>query len=409
MGGQVEVGTGGHAPQLAPAEGEHELKVGGSVGVVAQLLGVMVAQAQIFVPDTQSQQPIMAELFPVGEPLQLSARLAEELQLHLLKLAGAEGEVARSDLIAEGLADLAHAEGQLPAGSPLDVLEVDKNTLGGLGAEVDGVLSVLSDPLEGLEHQVELADVRPVELAAGGAADVVLLHKGLHLRLAHSVHAVTQVEAVLLAPVLNDLVGAETLLALFTIHQGVGEAAHMAGGHPNLGIHQDGGVQTHIIGILLDELLPPGLLYVVFQFHTQRAVVPGVGQAAIDLRSGEDKSTSLTQSDDLFHGLFAVFHVPNSFLFRLFGSRYLPSHLGALNTKRPEPAVSAQGEQSCPWFHLNSCLADTHFVPGNGGEPAGHFLPALQRAFPPRPRRIRTGHPLSCAPAGDTVLCLCFE
>ena len=35
--------------------------------------------------------------------------------------------------------------------------------------------------------------------------------------------------------------------------------------------------------------------------------------------------------------------------------------------KRPEPAVSAQGEQNCPWFHLNSCLADTHFVPGNGG------------------------------------------
>ena len=71
----------------------------------------------------------MAELFPIGEPLQLGARLAEELQLHLLKLTGAEGEVARGDLIAEGLADLAYAEGQLPAGGPLDILEVDKNAL----------------------------------------------------------------------------------------------------------------------------------------------------------------------------------------------------------------------------------------------------------------------------------------
>ena len=315
MGGQVEVGAGGHAPQLAPAEGEDELKVGGGVGVVAQLLGVVVPQTQVLVPDAQAQQPVVAELLPVGEPLQLSPRLAEEFQFHLLKLTGAEGEVARGDLIAEGLADLAYAEGQLPAGGPLDILEVDKNALGGLRAEVDGVLGVLGDPLEGLEHQVELPDVRPVELAAGRTADIVLLHKGLHLRLAHSVHAVAQVEAVLLAPVLNDLVGAEALLALLTVHQGVGEAAHMAGGHPHLGVHQDGGVQAHVIGVLLDKLLPPGLLHIVFQLHTQRAVVPGVGQAAVDLRAGEDKSPSLTQRDDFFHGLFAVFHNACSFFF----------------------------------------------------------------------------------------------
>ena len=314
VGGQVEVGAGGHAPQLAPAEGEDKLKVGGGVGVVAQLLGVVVPQTQVLVPDAQAQQPVVAELLPVGEPLQLGPRLAEELQFHLLKLTGAEGEVARGDLVAEGLADLTHAEGQLPACGALDVLEVDKNALGGLGAEVDGVLGVLGDPLEGLEHQVELADVRPVELAAGGAADVVLLHKGLHLRLAHGVHAVAQLEAVLLTPVLDDLVGAEALLALLTVHQGVREAAHMAGGHPHLGIHQDGGVQTHVIGVLLDKLLPPCLLHIVFQFHTQRTVVPGVGQAAIDLRAGEDKSPSLAQSDDFFHGLFTVFHVSSSFL-----------------------------------------------------------------------------------------------
>ena len=84
---------------------------------------------------------------------------------HLLKLPGAEGEVARGDLIAEGLAHLAHAEGQLPAGGALDVLEVDKDALGGFGAEVDGVFCVLGNTLEGLEHQVELADVGPVVLA----------------------------------------------------------------------------------------------------------------------------------------------------------------------------------------------------------------------------------------------------
>ena len=39
----------------------------------------------------------------------------DEALLHLLELAGAEGEVARGDLVAEGLAHLTDAEGQLAA------------------------------------------------------------------------------------------------------------------------------------------------------------------------------------------------------------------------------------------------------------------------------------------------------
>ena len=43
---------------------------------------------------------------------------------NLLEFPGAEGEIARRDLVAEGLAYLADAEGNLLPGSPLDVLEV---------------------------------------------------------------------------------------------------------------------------------------------------------------------------------------------------------------------------------------------------------------------------------------------
>ena len=39
-------------------------------------------------------------------PVLVGARLDEELDLHLLELAGAEDEVAGSDLVAERLADL---------------------------------------------------------------------------------------------------------------------------------------------------------------------------------------------------------------------------------------------------------------------------------------------------------------
>ena len=47
--GQVVVGAVGYAPQLAPAKGEHELKVSGRLGVEAQLLGIVVAQAQVLI------------------------------------------------------------------------------------------------------------------------------------------------------------------------------------------------------------------------------------------------------------------------------------------------------------------------------------------------------------------------
>ena len=283
----------------------------------------MVTQTQVLLLHVQVQQPVAAEGTPILEPLHVGAGLAEELQLHLLKLTGTEGEVAGGDLVAEGLTDLADAEGQLFAGGALHVLEVDKDTLGGLRTEIHGVLGVLGDTLEGLEHQVELTDVGEVMLAAGGAGDVLLLDEGLHLVLREGVDGLIQLHAVLAAPVLDELVGAETLLTLLTVHQRIGEAAQMAGGHPGLGVHQDGGVQTHVIGVLLDELLPPSLLHVVLQLHTQGSVVPGVSQAAVDLAAGEDEAAALTQSNDLFHGLFAVFH-GDTLLFNLIWLRAIP-------------------------------------------------------------------------------------
>ena len=251
----------------------------------------------------------MAEVLPVGKPIQLRAGLAEKLQLHLLKLTGAEGEVTGGDLVAEALAHLADAEGQLPAGGPLDVLEVNEDALGGLRPQVHGILGILGDALEGLEHQVELPDVGEVVLAAGGAGDLVLIDKGLHLLLGEGVHRLRKVKVVCLSPVLNDLVGPEALFALLAVHQRIREAAHVAGGHPHLGVHQNGGVQTHIVGVLLDKLLPPGLLHVVLQLHAQGAIVPGVGKAAVDLAAGENKATALAQSNDFLHGLLSVLHV----------------------------------------------------------------------------------------------------
>ena len=110
---QVVVGSVGNAPELAPAEREEILKVGGCLGVEAKLLLVMVAQAEIFLLDAQTQQEVTAVASPVLEPFQIGAGLAEEFQLHLLKLADTENEVAGRDLIAEGFADLTDTERNL--------------------------------------------------------------------------------------------------------------------------------------------------------------------------------------------------------------------------------------------------------------------------------------------------------
>jgi len=181
VAGQIVIGAVSDAPELAPAEGEQELKVGCRLGIEGQLFLVVIPCAEEIFLHAEILQPLHAVILPVLEPLEVGVRLAEELQLHLLELSGAESEVSGRDLVAEGLSDLGDAEGQFLSGGALHVLEVDEDALGSLRAEIDHVLRVLGDALEGLEHQVELTDVGPVGLAAGRAGDVVLADKILHL------------------------------------------------------------------------------------------------------------------------------------------------------------------------------------------------------------------------------------
>ena len=86
---------------------------------------------------------------PVLEPLQILAGLAEELQLHLLEFAHAEDEVAGRYLVAEGLAYLANARGQLLARGAHGVGEVDEYALRGLGAQINLGSRVIVNALRG--------------------------------------------------------------------------------------------------------------------------------------------------------------------------------------------------------------------------------------------------------------------
>jgi hypothetical protein len=63
-------------------------------------------------------------------------RADEELQFHLLELARAEGEVARVDLVAKRLADLANAERHFLARGFQHVLELHEDGLRRLGTQI---------------------------------------------------------------------------------------------------------------------------------------------------------------------------------------------------------------------------------------------------------------------------------
>ena len=141
----------------------------------------------------------------------------------------------------------------------------------------------------------------------------MLIDELLHLGLAQRINALAKVEVILVAPVLDDLVGTEALLALLAVHQRVGEAAYMTRGNPGHGVHENSGVEADVVRAFLYELLAPRRLDVVFELNAERTVVPGVRKAAVDLRAGVHEATALAQGDDFFHCFFAVVHFQSPF------------------------------------------------------------------------------------------------
>src|SRR5205814_4977587 len=89
------------------------LDVHRALGVVRQLFLLVLVEPQVLLADAQVYVPAEALLDPALVPFLVGAGLDEELHLHLLELPGAEDEVARGDLVAEGLTDLADAERDL--------------------------------------------------------------------------------------------------------------------------------------------------------------------------------------------------------------------------------------------------------------------------------------------------------
>src|SRR4030042_3145442 len=154
---QVEIAPVSDALQFRPAHREKILDVIAVLGIVGKIVLAVMAQAKVFLLDTQFGIPLQPLLDQVIKPLLIGSGLNEVLHLHVLKFPGPEDEVAGGDFIAEGLAYLADAQRQLFTGSSDHVLKVNKYALGSLGPEIDNACTFLYRTHKGLEHQVEHA------------------------------------------------------------------------------------------------------------------------------------------------------------------------------------------------------------------------------------------------------------
>ena len=264
----------------------------------------MVTHTHLIFFDAKILQPFDTKFFPVREPFKVSIRYTEELQLHLLKFTSTERKVTRCDLISERFTNLTNTKRYFFTGCSLYIFKVYKNSLCCLRAKIYGVFRIFGYTLEGLEHQIELTDLGKIVFSTSRTWYGMLFDKAFHLFLVPSVHGTIQFYIVFFCKCFDQLIGTKSLMTFFTIHQRIGKAAQVSGCYPCLWVHQNRTVHTNIVFILLNKLLPPGFLNIVFQLDTKISVVPCICQSTINLRTRINKSASFCQSYDFFHCLF---------------------------------------------------------------------------------------------------------
>jgi hydrogenase maturation protease len=360
--GEIEIAAGGDALEFLGAERELEKDIDGGFGVVGEfLLGLPVflegnaGEPDAFVPADALFDPVLVPDLPapvplgvgeievgVGERGDTAGERAdhfigadEEFEFHLFELAGAEGEIARGDLVPERFPDLGDAEGYFDPGTVDHVLELDENGLGGFGSEISDVLVGTDGADGGIEHEVERAGCGQLATAFAAVGDGIFHRAGGggeqfgvfqaapavelfgHFVGARSVVGLGDEDGdgfvadcvrfgcagiVDCGPGLRiDLVGAEAFAADFAVGHGIAEGVDVSGGLPDGWMHDDGGVEADDVIALLGHGTPPEILDVAFEFGAERAVIPEAINAAVNFGRLENESPSFAEGYDTFH------------------------------------------------------------------------------------------------------------
>ena len=305
---KVEVAAGRDALQLLTSEREVVLDIDARAGVVGELVRLLPVFDETLGRESDGVEELLALLDPilvpdlpapvvlgrtvqvgvVGERDDVSVEnldgfvgADEELKLHLLELAAAEGVVPGRHLVAEALAHLGDSVGNGHARGRGHVLELREDRLGRLRTEVGDVRRVVDRADDGLEHQVER--LRLGKLAAAvGAEEIASVDLRLGLLLLVGVDVL-------------DLVGPHKLLAVLAHRHRIGERVEVARRLPYLRMHDDRCVETGDILAATHGELPPGLLHVLLKFAAQGTVVPEPRHSAIYLGRVVNEATALAK------------------------------------------------------------------------------------------------------------------
>ena len=319
---QIVIGTVGDAFELAPVgtlEAELVFDVHGALGVVGELLLRVLVVAQVLRLDAEVDVPAGAGVDPVLVPFLIGAGRDEELHLHLLELTGAEDEVARGDLVTEGLTHVGDAERRLGTGGGHHVLEVHEDALRSLRTQVVQAVLVLDRAEVGAQHHVEVARFGPLATGAAVRADDVL-----HAVFRHLV-------AVLLGVGFLELVGAVALVAVEALDERIVEHAHVAGRHPHFGRQNDGSVDTDDIRTGDDHGAPPFTLDIVLESDAEGAVIPSGTGATVNFAGGEHEAATLRKGYDFIE--FGLSH-------------NAPSGLNGLGSNNNRFRIAVYGDRS---------------------------------------------------------------
>jgi len=94
------------------------------------------------------------------------------------------------------------------------------------------------------------------------------------------------------------------LLGDFAVDERVGEAGDVAGGFPDLGVHDDGRLDADDVVAAADHVVPPAVADVLLQLDAEGAVVEEAVEAAIDLGGLEHEAAAFRERDEVVHGDF---------------------------------------------------------------------------------------------------------
>ena len=106
-----------------------------------------------------------------------------------------------------------------------------------------------------------------------------------------------------------ELVCSKPGFTCFAIHHRITEPTYVPARHPHLGVHNDRTIESNHFDFLAirsrrrvaDHILPPGVLDVLFQFHTERTVIPEAIDPAVNARRLKDEPGVGAEFGELRH------------------------------------------------------------------------------------------------------------